>query len=322
MLDVAAFDRAVAEAGALDAAADALVSGALVDVFDRVERLANAADAFAHHLAGSELVARIEDVPFADVPAVHADLLGQHVHDAFHRELRLVAAEAAHRAGVRVVGVDRLGVDVDVRDAVDAARVARRAQGALGARRVIAAGIRDDAGPQRQQMSVRIGADGQLDRHRMTLDVMLRRLLASEHGLHRTTEQHRRHRRLSLDRQLLFRAERAAARQQRDLDVLRIELQDLRDLLVVVDRSLAVRDHLDAVALRQHEARFGLEECDLDRLRVERRFDHVRGRLSVPRRRRRVRTRSSAAGCSTDAGRRYPTDARAARPASAPRMDR
>ena len=133
----------------------------LVDVLDGVERLANAADALAHHLAGPELVAGIEDVPLADVPAVHADLLGQHVHDAFHRELRLVAAEAAHRAGVRVVGVDRLGVDVDVRHAVHAARVARGAQRALGARRVIAAGIGDDARPQREQMSVGIGADGE-----------------------------------------------------------------------------------------------------------------------------------------------------------------
>ena len=66
----------------------------------RVQRLANAADAVAHDLAGPELVAGVQDVSLADVPAVHADLLGQHVHHAFHRELRLVAAEAAHRAGV------------------------------------------------------------------------------------------------------------------------------------------------------------------------------------------------------------------------------
>ena len=134
----------------------------LVDVLDRVERLANAADALAHDLAGAELVAGIEDVSLADVPAVHADRLGQHVHDAFHRELRLVAAEAAHRAAVRIVRVDGLGLDVDVRNAVHAARVARGAQRALGARRVIAAGIRDDARPQREQMSVGIGADRQL----------------------------------------------------------------------------------------------------------------------------------------------------------------
>ena len=86
---------------------------------------------------------------------------------------------------VRVVRVDRLRFDVDVRNAVHAARVARGAQRALGARRVIAAGIRDDARPQREQMAVRVGADRELDGHRVALDVMLRRLLAREHRLHR-----------------------------------------------------------------------------------------------------------------------------------------
>ena len=60
-----------------------------------------------------------------------------------------------------------------------------------------------------------------VDRHRVALDVMLRGLLAREHRLHRPLQQVRGDRRLRLDRQLLLRAERAAAGGQRDLDVLR-----------------------------------------------------------------------------------------------------
>ena len=160
-----------------------------------------------------------EDVAIADVPAVDADALGQDVHHAFHRELGLVAAEAAHRARVRVVGVDRLRFDVDVGNPVHAGRVARGAERALRARRVVAAGIGDDARPQREQPALLVGADRQRDRHRVALDVVLRGLRAREHRLDRPLQQMRGDRRLPLNRQLLFRAERAAARGQRDLDV-------------------------------------------------------------------------------------------------------
>src|SRR4030095_14944007 len=139
--DVAAFDRAVSKTRALDPAADALVFRALVRVLDGIQRFANTADALAHDLPGPQRVSGVQNITLTDIPPVHTDLLGQHVHDAFHRELRLVAAEAAHRSGVRVVRVDGLGLDVDVRHAVHAARVARRTQRAFGARRVIAACI-------------------------------------------------------------------------------------------------------------------------------------------------------------------------------------
>src|SRR5439155_15435737 len=49
--DVAALDGAIAEAGALDAAADAFVLRALVHIFDRIECLADASNALAHDLA-------------------------------------------------------------------------------------------------------------------------------------------------------------------------------------------------------------------------------------------------------------------------------
>src|SRR5262249_10509327 len=115
-LDVAAFDRPVAEPGAFHAARDTLVFRVLVDVLHRVERLARAAHALAHDLPGAVLIAWVADIAVTHVPAIDADALRDQVHHAFHRELRLVAAEATHRAGIRVVGVDGLGVDRNGRD--------------------------------------------------------------------------------------------------------------------------------------------------------------------------------------------------------------
>ena len=142
---------------------------------------------------------------------------------------------------------------------------------------MIAAGIRDDSRSERKETPVGIGAHRQRDRHRVALDVVLRRFRARQHGLDGSAQQLRGERRLRLDRQLLLRAERAAARAQRDLDLRGIQLQHLGDLLVVVQRALALRVHLDAVSLRRHEARFRLEKGDVDGLRSKRRFDDVRG---------------------------------------------
>src|SRR6185503_20610988 len=159
-LDVAAFDGAVAEPGALHAAADALVLGALVDVLHGVERFARAAHALAHDLPRAVLIARVNDVAVAYVPAVDADALGDQVHDAFHRELRLVGAEAAHRAAVRVVRVDGFRLDRDRGDPVNPARVAGGTERALRTCRVIATGIRHDVSLQRHQMAPVVEADG------------------------------------------------------------------------------------------------------------------------------------------------------------------
>src|SRR5687768_12174165 len=92
-LDVTTLSRTVSEPGALDTATDAFVLRALVNVLDGIECFANAANALAHDLAGPELVTGIQNISFADVPPVDADLLGEHVHHAFHRELRLITPE-------------------------------------------------------------------------------------------------------------------------------------------------------------------------------------------------------------------------------------
>src|SRR5262249_26973929 len=88
--DVAALDGSVAQPRAFDPARDPFVFRSFVDVLDCLKRLTCPANALAHDLAGSEGIARSEDIPGADFPTVHADALGQQVQHALHRELRLI----------------------------------------------------------------------------------------------------------------------------------------------------------------------------------------------------------------------------------------
>ena len=135
-----------------------------------------------------------------DIPAVDTHLLRQDVHHAFHGELGLVAAKPSHRAAVGIVGVDGLGFDVDVRNAVRTARMARCAQGALGARRVIPPGIHKDPRPDGDQAPFRISADGKRHRHRVALHVMLGGLLPRQNRLDRPAQEVRGEGRVGLDR--------------------------------------------------------------------------------------------------------------------------
>ena len=116
-----------------------------------------------------------------------------------------------------------------------------------------------------------------LQSHRVALHVMLRGLLARKNRFHRPLQQIRRQRRLPLDRELFLGAKSAAARGQRDLHFVQRQIQNSGNLLLVVNRALALRMHLDAFALRQSQAGFRFEKCRLDRLRSEGRFDHVSG---------------------------------------------
>ena len=68
-----------------------------VGVAHRQQRLLEA-DPGAELLSGAEAVADVQRVPPADLPAVDADSLGEQVEHALDREVRLVDAEAAHRA--------------------------------------------------------------------------------------------------------------------------------------------------------------------------------------------------------------------------------
>ncbi len=87
----------------------------------------------------------------------------------------------------------------------------------------------------------------------------------------------RRQRRLHLDGQFFFRAKRAAAGRQRDLDVFRGKIQRRGDLGLIERRALALRKHLHALSLRDRQASLWLEKCRFDGLRCEGLLDHVRG---------------------------------------------
>ena len=77
---------------------------------------------------------------------------------AFHREVGLIGAKAAHGAADRIIGEDRLGLDIDVGHAVWAAGMAGGAQQALGAGSGVASRIAHDAGAHGEQMALGIGA--------------------------------------------------------------------------------------------------------------------------------------------------------------------
>src|SRR5689334_23562222 len=84
--DVTRICHSIAQASALDAASDAGILGGFVDVLHGLEGFSDASYALAHDLAGTELVARIKDVSVANIIRIETDALGDHVHDAFHRE--------------------------------------------------------------------------------------------------------------------------------------------------------------------------------------------------------------------------------------------
>ena len=143
--------EAVAEPGVLqpEAEPDRLAGGdgRVVGRLDRVEARLGAAGAVVHDLARTPHRAGADDVALADLPAADADLLGQPVEHAVHRELRLVGAEAAERAAHEVVGARRDGLDVDGRHVVRAGGVAGGPLEHLHPDRGVGAGVADRRAP-------------------------------------------------------------------------------------------------------------------------------------------------------------------------------
>ena len=82
---------------------------------------------------------------------------------------------------------------------------------------------------------------------------------------------------LSLNREIFFRAEGAAAGGKRDFNFLDGKVQDPRDILQVENRTLMLREHLDSFSLRHRQAGFRLQESDFHRLRLECLFNDDRG---------------------------------------------
>ena len=256
---------AVADARVLDAAGDPGVPGAAVRVANGEERLLEA-DARAELLARPEPVADVERVAPADLPAVDADLLGQQVEDPLDREVRLVGAEAAHRAARRVVRVDRLRLDVHVRHAVGAAGMPGGALQHLVAHARVRARVADDSRPHRDEASLLVAADRVLEPHRVPLRMEAEALLAGERDEHGPRRHAAPGATRGLDVQVLLAAERPAVGTVRDADIAprgaprkdAIWRRSLPDAL-----SLRV-DVQPAVVLRDGERRLGLQEGVLD----------------------------------------------------------
>ena len=224
---------AVPDAGVLQAAGDPRERRVAVGVLDGEEG-ALEPDAGAEQLAGRRAVAGVEGVAPADLPAVDPDELGERVQHALHREVRLVDAEAAHRAAGRVVRVDGGRLDVDVVDAVGAAGMARCALEHLVADARVRARVADDARPDGEQAAVRVAGGGVVEPHGVALRVEAQALLAGEGEEHRPSGSDGEQRGVALDVQVLLGPEGAARGHLRDAHALVGNGEELRDLPAVV----------------------------------------------------------------------------------------
>src|SRR5918994_2608053 len=99
------FGQTVPDPHVFDRAGDARVTSALVDVAHGLETLLEP-NALSQHLPGGECLAGLERVDPADVPSVDAGLFSQPVEASLDGEVRLIRAEAAHRATRWIVRVD------------------------------------------------------------------------------------------------------------------------------------------------------------------------------------------------------------------------
>ena len=162
---------AVADAGVLDAAGDARVARAAVGVAHGEQRLASArrrGRASGRCRSGRRRRARCA----SGSPSRRCRPARRAGRAALDREVRLVDAEAAHRAARRVVRVDGERLDVDVRHLVGAAGVAGGALEHLVADAGVGAGVADDARPDaRRRRPSRVAADRVVEPHRVALRV-------------------------------------------------------------------------------------------------------------------------------------------------------
>ena len=266
---VAAIDGAVADACALDAAADARIFRALVDILDGFETAPDARGARPHDLAGGESIAGVQNISLTNIPAVYADFFGEDIHDAFDGEMSLIGAEAAHGAAGGIICEDSLGFDIHVRHAVRSAGMAGGAKQAFAAGARVASGITDDSNPRGEQVAFGIDAHSVVQRHRMALGMELGGLLARKNCFHRTSQQVRGERGLGLDGQLFFGAESTARGSQLDFHFFRRQIQNFGDLSFVEGRALALREKFDAFSLGECQASFGLQKRRIDRLGLE-----------------------------------------------------
>ena len=138
-----------------------------------------------HDLAGAEGVALLQQVLPAQLDGVDAEPVGHHVDDTFGGPHRLHRAVAAERAAGRQVGVDAVGVDGDVVEAVRADAGVAHLLGDAGSAVGVGAGV--DVGPDALGHEGAVGLGAQPDPHggRVTGD-LVEDLVAVQHAAHGT----------------------------------------------------------------------------------------------------------------------------------------
>ena len=258
----------------LHAAPDPRELGVAVGVSHRLEAGLDP-HARSEHLPGAERLAHLERVAVADLPPVDADALGETVEHAVDRERHLVHAEPAHRPARRVVRVDGARLDVDVGDLVRPARVPGRALQHLVADARVGTRVPDDAGPERREPALRVGADRVIHHHRVALGVEAEALRARQDEQRRTPGHTGEQRGVALHVEVLLGAERTAVRDLGHADLRLGRAEERCDLAAVLPHTLALRVHVVAVAVGHGERRLRLEERVLDRLGPERLVQHV-----------------------------------------------
>ena len=201
-----------------------------------------------HRLAGAVAVSVAEDVPQAQLERIEAELLGQEVHRPLGGPGRLHLAVAPEGAVRRQVGVDAVGVDADVRDAVGPGRgeahLLRHAGPAVGVR----AGVGVAGDLLRQQRPVRPRAELHLDDRGVPVQG-LPLLVPGKHELDRAAGLAGERRGDRLGPKECLRPERAAHRRADDANLLELEAEDAGELLSEVERRLRARVHLEPAAV-------------------------------------------------------------------------
>ncbi len=243
----AVLGQAVADARVLGAAGDARVARGPVLVAHREQRVLEA-DAGPQLLPRPEAIALGDGVAPAHLPAVDADRLGEPVEQPLDGEVGLVGTEAAHRAGRRVVRVDRAGLDIDVGHLVGAAGVAGSALQHLAADAGVRAVVADHPSLDGDQVAIRVTGHRVVHPEGMALHREAQALGARQRQHHGPPGHEGEQRGVGLDVEVLLAAEGPTGRDLRDEDVGRIEAEERGDLAAVLPGPLALREHVQPMA--------------------------------------------------------------------------
>ena len=238
-------------------------------------------------LLGVGLRAVAHRIDAADFERIEPEPLGADIEMGFGRELRLQRAERPEGAGRRVVGVDAVGIDLQVRNVVGPGAEDRGLAHHAFGRQPVGAAVADHLQRDRLDAAVARQAHPQRGARGMALRRRRDRFLAGEDQPHRPPRLHRHQGQHALIDHVFLAAEAAADRRHDEAHLVDRLRDDLRQHVAVMGDVLARRhDGDDAVVVDIAEPRLRLEIGVLDRLGLVILLDHEIGlREALPRRR-------------------------------------